>query len=467
MMKRYAMLAVAAMMVLSVAAQRVPFPGGKTYMLRVELTDKNGSAYSLKHPEKYLSQKALERRERQGLSVDSTDLPVSSRYEKAVEATGVKVVGRSKWNNTLLVSSTYSEVADRLRAFPFVRKVTEVLSSPDSINPSKRWEYSKDMPQADAAQEHYYGPAQLQIQTLNGIKLHEAGFRGQGITIGILDGGFMNADSIPLFKNTHILGTKNFSYPQTDDVCSELDHGTMVLSCMGTNLPGIFVGTAPEADYWLIRTESGYFEQMCEEDFWAMGAEFADSVGVDMINSSLGYNVFDKDRNSHVYRELDGHTALISRTASMLAQKGIILVNSAGNEGNGTWKKIGFPADAENILTAGALRQTLVNAPFSSLGPSADNRVKPDVMAIGNPSAVVSGRGAVTQASGTSFAAPITCGMVASLWSALPRLSAYELMEIVRASADRYDYPDNVFGYGIPDYWKAYERLKIQLSQVE
>lgn len=450
-------LMLAMVSVMSVKAQRVAFPGGKTYLLRVELTDKRGSAYSLKHPEKFLSRKSVERRERQGLQVDSTDLPISVRYEDAVTKTGVKVVGRSKWNNTLLVSSSYSEVATLLNELPCVKKVTEVLVSPDSINPPKRWDYVKSPSHSDSLNTSYYGPAHKQIETLGGITLHEAGFRGQGMTIAILDGGFMNADRIPLFSNTHILGTRDFSIPRNSDVCSELDHGTMVLSCMGTNVPNIFVGTAPEADYWLIRTESGYFEQTCEEDFWAMGAEFADSVGVDLINSSLGYNTFDKNMHSHQYRELNGQTAFISRTASMLARKGIIHVNSAGNEGNGTWKKIGVPADAADILAVGALQPSLVNARFSSLGPSADGRVKPDVMAIGNPSAVISGRGVITSASGTSFASPITCGMVASLWSALPQLTAFEIMDLVRRSADRYDHPDNVFGYGIPDYWKAYE----------
>lgn len=459
-MKKLIVLLLAVVALQSLQAQRVAYPGGKSYLLRVELTDKRGSAYSLKHPERFLSEKALQRRERQGLMVDSTDLPVSARYREAVSKTGVTVVGQSKWNNTLLVRSSYSEVAARLLELPCVKNVTEVLVTPDSIYPPQRWEYKKEPSHTDTLNANYYGPARKQIETLGGIPLHEAGFRGQGITIAILDGGFMNADSIPLFRNTHIRGVRDFSQPRNDNPCTELDHGTMVLSCMGTNVPDVFVGTAPEADYWLIRTESGYFEQTCEEDFWTMGAEFADSVGVDMINSSLGYNRFDKDMHSHEYRELDGHTAFISRTASMLAHKGIVLVNSAGNEGSGTWKKIGFPADARDILTAGALMTTLVNAPFSSLGPSADGRVKPDVMAIGNPSAVINGRGEITTASGTSFASPITCGMVASLWSAMPQLTAYELMDLVRRSADRYNYPDNVFGYGIPNYWKAYERGK-------
>lgn len=460
-MKRILVLWFALALLLPTQAQhnRRAYPGGKTYFLRVELTDKKGSAHSLKHPEKFLSRKSLERRERQGLTLDSTDLPISARYEKMVCATGVEVVGRSKWNNTLLVGTPDRGASSSLESLPCVRKVTEVFASPDSIDSPQRWNCETAFPEV-SSEADYYGAAHQQIQMLGGDQLHGAGFRGQGMTIAILDGGFMNADTIPLLRNTHILGMRDFAQPRAENVCTEQDHGTMVLSCMGANVPNIFVGTAPEADYWLIRTESGYFEQMCEEDFWAMGAEFADSVGVDLINSSLGYNTFERGANDHQYRELDGRTALISRTASMLASKGIVHVNSAGNEGRNTWKKIGFPADAENILTVGALHTPLLNAIFSSVGPSADGRVKPDVMAQGNPAAVISGSGDIRDASGTSFSAPITCGMVASLWSALPHLTAYEIMDLVRSSADRYDFPDNIFGYGIPNYWKAYQQAQ-------
>jgi subtilisin family serine protease len=290
---------------------------------------------------------------------------------------------------------------------------------------------------------------------LNGIPLHKAGYKGKGMTIAVFDGGFMNVDSIPAFKNVNIIATRDFVYPPSDCIYEELDHGTEVLSTMAINEPDIFIGTAPEADYILIRTEDGRTESMAEEDFWVAAAEYADSIGADVINSSLGYHGFDKDLGSHQYRDLDGRQAICSRSASMLASKGMILTNSAGNEGNNTWKKINCPSDASDILTVGALTAKRINTLFSSVGPSADGRVKPDVMSLGAHAAVISGAGKHTYANGTSFASPITCGMVACLWQALPQKTALEIMDLIRSSSDRFDYPDNVFGYGIPDFWKA------------
>ena len=176
-----------------------------------------------------------------------------------------------------------------------------------------------------------------------------------------------------------------------------------------------------------------------------------------MLNSSLGYHHFDRSLGDHPYRELNGRTSICSRSASLLAGKGMILVASAGNEGLGTWKKINVPGDADDILTVGAVNAQRVNTGFSSVGPSADGRVKPDVMAMGYHSAVVSGKGTLTTANGTSFSSPITCGAVACLWQALPQLTAMQIINLVRSAGDRFEYPDNVFGYGIPDYWKALE----------
>lgn len=216
------------------------------------------------------------------------------------------------------------------------------------------------------------------------------------------------------------------------------------------------IGTAPEASFWLLRSEFGPTESEAEEDYWAAAAEFADSVGVDIINSSLGYHDFDYKATSHTYRQLNGHTALISHTASMLADKGIVLTNSAGNDGANHWKKITVPADADNILTVGALQRDSMNALFSSVGNTVDGRIKPDVMALGHECALIKGNGQITRGNGTSFASPITCGMVACLWQALPHCTAKQIIKIVHESADRYEYPDNIFGYGIPDFWEAY-----------
>ena len=222
-------------------------------------------------------------------------------------------------------------------------------------------------------------------------------------------------------------------------------------------MPGFYIGTAPDAAYYLCRTEDSQTESKAEEDYWATAAEFADSVGVDVINSSLGYHDFNDKTTNYRYDELNGKTSLISRTASMLAGKGIILVNSAGNDGMGTWKIVGVPADADNILTVGAVNGQKVNAAFSSLGPTADGRVKPDVMSMGSPAAIINGRGIITNDMGTSFAAPIIAGMVTSLWQALKDKTANQIIQIVREAGHLYQHPNNVFGYGIPDFEKAFD----------
>ena len=451
---------------------KVAIPGGKHFLYRLTLTDKKGTPFSVKKPSAFLSQRALERRARQHIAIDETDLPVSPKYLKRIEATGAGIVGTSKWNNTVVVSVKDSVVVGGLKALPFVADAKKIWASPDSMPAQRRAQVvSTGVATAigtDASKRRTegvavlpapgnYGVGEKSIDIINGKPLHEAGFKGKGMVIAILDGGFMNADRLEGFKNTTVLGFRDCGYPRVETIFAEADHGTKVLSCMGTNLPDTFIGTAPEAAYWLIRSEVGFYESLCEEDFWAMAVEFADSVGADVINSSLGYVGYDDKSMNHKYRDLDGRTALISRTASMLADKGMVLSNSAGNSGSSAWKKINFPSDADHILSVGALTPQGRNANFSSVGNTADGRVKPDVMSLGNPAAVISGRGDITTASGTSFASPVLCGMVACLWQALPNKTAHEIIEIVRRSADNYETPDNIFGYGIPDFWKAYK----------
>lgn len=439
-----------------------PFPGGKTYLFRVTLTDKQGTPYSISKPLEFLSEKSVQRRKRQGLPVDSTDLPIPPAYLKEISATPkVEIVCMSKWNNTVLVK--VHDMADVLPLMekPFVEKMDHVYTSPDSISPSTRVFYRKELdPYKDGEDE--YGRAAVNIDLMNGRELHKMGFRGKGITIAVFDGGFMNVDSIPAFKNVHILGKKDFVAFKSQNICIEGDHGTRVLSTMALDVKGAFVGTAPDADYWLFRTEDNYTEFPAEEDYWAAAAEYADSLGVDIISSSLGYQDFDDHALDHKYYELDGNHSLISRTSSRLSSKGIIHVNSAGNEGNDSWKKIGFPADARDILAVGAVTRKRINANFSSVGPSDDGRVKPDVMALGSAAATIGGRGTANSDMGTSFACPITAGMVASLWQSAPDKTAHEVMDAVRRSGDNYETPNNVFGYGIPDFIKAYHILKGQ-----
>lgn len=439
---------------LSLEAQEAP---SADCIYRVTLADKQGTPYSLRKPLDYLSKKAVERRERQGLSVDSTDLPLSPRYVRSVQGLGGRIVGQSKWNNTLLVRSADTMMVARLRALPCVKDVRRVWRKPfkqGKSNDPQLANYWKDW---RSYKDSLYGAGTHQIEMLGGQKLHAAGFRGQGMTVAILDAGFLNVDKIPAFQNTKIIGVRNFVATDSLDPYRLQEHGTMTLSCLGANVANQFVGTAPEADYWLLRTEDYAGENMVEEDYWAMAAEFADSVGVDVLSSSLGYHAYDDPSASYRYRDQDGQTALITRTAAMLARKGIVHVNSAGNEGKKAWKKINFPADSPTSLAVGALTPKGENALFSSIGPSADGRVKPDVMAQGNPTAVIDGAGSLTEASGTSFACPTLAGLVTCLWQALPQKTALEIVDIVRRAGDNFATPDNIFGYGIPDFWRAYE----------
>ncbi len=437
------------------SAKKFPQEG---VIYRLTLKDKQGTPYCISHPEQFLSQKAIERRQRQGLAIDSTDLPISPCYIKEIEKCKLKVLGGSKWNNTVLTWSPDSLSPNSLEELPFVVKIQQVWTArPNNTNNPTYPKREPNWKDWDFERASIYGLAEDQISMINGIPLHNAGYQGQGMTIAVLDAGFLNVDSIAAFKSVKIVGTKNFVAVNDKSIFRQEEHGTMVLSDLAINVPHAFVGTAPEASYWLLRTEDFASENTIEEDYWAAAAEFADSVGVDIISSSLGYHKFDDDNASYHYGDLNGNTSIISHTASMLAQKGIIHVNSAGNEGNKHWKKINVPADAPNTLAVGALNAEHLNATFSSVGPSADGRVKPDVMSMGNPAMVIGGTGQIEEAQGTSFACPILAGMVACLWQALPNKTAIEIEDLVRKSADNFQTPNNVFGYGIPDFWKAYQ----------
>lgn len=428
----------------------------KVYKYRVYFKDKKESPYSKRRPAEFLSQKSIDRRAKWKLKIDDHDLPVSPKYVSEIAAQGVKVLCLSKWNNTALVQSDDSLRLEGLASLPFVSEVRRLFHAtlPAAPDPTERFASLSNAPVRTSTD--YYGIAQNQITMLGGDKLHNLGFRGKGMTIAVIDGGFNNADTVSLLNNVRILGNHNFVRPERS-VFTENEHGTNVLSCMGANKPGVIVGTAPDAEYWLLQSEDGYSETPAEEDTWAAALEFADSVGVDVVNSSLGYNLFDDSTMNVEYSELDGKTHLVSRSASLAASRGILVANSAGNSGNDPWRKIGIPADGRDMLSVGAVYTPQINAMFTSVGFSADGRVKPDVSARGVASGVVRKSGQVGYASGTSFSSPITAGMVACLMQALPKLKPVEIIDLLHKCGDRAENPDNVFGYGVPNYYKAYK----------
>ena len=443
----------------------------------VKFTDKNNSPYSINNPEAFLSQKAIDRRINQGIAVVENDLPVNQTYITAVANTGATILNVSKWFNSVTVYTEDPAVIAAINALAFV-SVVETISNNSlgegkkSIKPFFEHESMSEIPVTEpikgttSGESYDYGSAFNQINMLNGIPLHDLGFDGEGMTIAVLDAGFINADILSAFDslwlNNKILGYKDFADPLNPDIFGSHSHGTSVLSTMGANLPNQMVGTAPQASYWLLRCEYAPTEYIIEEINWASAAEFADSVGADIINSSLGYTLFDDPSQNHTYQDMDGNTAPGTKAADMAASKGILVVNSAGNDGSNSWTYIGAPADGDSVFSIGAVTASGNYASFSSIGPTYDGRIKPNVVAQGSGSTIISAySGSVTTGSGTSFSSPITAGMVACLWQAHPDKKNTEIMAAIEQSATLADNPTAQLGYGIPDYFEAHTQLSI------
>ncbi len=431
----------------------------------VKFTDKDQSPYSLSQPEDYLSQRAIDRRNRQGIAMDITDIPIDPVYIQGVVAIGVKLIIRVKWSNALIIETNSQEDLDAINNLSYVSKVVQVndpLLKKKSVN---KFALEETFPLKSSNAGSIYGEAFNQIDMVNGISLHENGFKGDGMLIAILDAGFTNVDKRTIFSslwlNDQILGTYDFVDPSTD-VFSDHSHGTQVLSVMGGNLPDVFLGTAPEADFWLLRTEDDNSEFIIEEYNWIAGAAFADSVGADIISSSLGYYEFDDVSTSHVWADLDGNTIPVTQGADLAASKGILVVNSAGNEGNNAWKYIIAPSDADSALSIGAVYANGLITSFSSYGLESDSRVKPNIVAQGGSTVLADVYADDIQTNnGTSFSAPLIAGMMACLWQAKPNANNKELIDAVEQSSSKFSTPDNRYGYGIPDFSSAQLLLSV------
>jgi serine protease AprX len=442
----------------------------KKYWIRFK--DKNNSPYSVGSPLAYLSQKAIDRRSKQNIPIRINDLPVNPSYIDSVRSKGVPVLNRSKWFNAVTVEADSTQL-NQILSLPFVLNASHVkrLSTEKAVLPGKDLFVSHtSVPRADLNQSgnkrimgYDYGMSYNQIGMLKGDLLHSQGFDGRGMTIAVLDAGFYNVNTFPSFDslraNGQILGTWDF-VANEPGVYEDNSHGTSVLSLMGGNIPGQLIGTAPKASYWLLRSED-VGEYLIEECNWASAAEFADSVGADIINSSLGYTTFDDPAMNHTYADLDGNTTIVTRAADIAASKGILVVNSAGNYGGWPWRYIGAPADGDSVLAVGAVQWDRSLAGFSSRGPSADGRVKPNVMAQGAVCVIQDDNGSLTYGNGTSYSGPILAGMAACLWQAHPTSSNMHILEAIEKSGDRYTSPSDSMGYGIPDFEKAHQIVSI------
>lgn len=430
------------------------------YKFRIYLKDKGISGYSINRPEKFLSPKAIARRNKFNILVNETDLPISSDYIKQIENTGGVVIAKSKWLCTVTVNSSDIYIADKIMKLPFVKDVAmvgEAIRNTQKINkfkidsnPDYKTIYNKS--NIDST---YYGYAWNNINLNNGQRLHDLGYKGEGIDIAVIDAGFLDITTNSSLDNIKIKGAKSFIYDDENPYIE--NHGIWVASCMATNKPGNFVGTAPDANYWLLRSEVVTSEYPVEEDYWVAAIEFADSVGVDIVNSSLSYYHHDGFNFQYKWEDMDGKTSMATQGANMAFDKGVFIVNCAGN--STSW--VGAPGDSPNVLTVGAVNKLGVIADFSSFGMTVDGRIKPDIVALGAyPTAVISIYNWPEYRLGTSYSSPIICGLVACLWQAYPKLTNKQLLNIIRKSSDKYNNPVIPYGYGIPDMQKA-----MQLAQ--
>lgn len=417
---------------------------------------KPNSQFYFDSPLEMLSQRALDRRSNQNIALDSKDVPIDLSYIHQVKSVeGISVMAKSKWLNAIHVRGTQTLI-NSLKTFPFVDKVIFADASLNQAGKTAKIFKNKEQDQAVEIQTNYaYGSSENQIQMLNGQYLHQQNYTGSGKIIAVLDAGFPGVNTAEPFKklrdNDQILGGYDFVRRNADFYTGD-KHGTMVLSSMGGYKENSLVGTAPESSYYLFITEDNSSENPVEESLWVEAAEKADSLGVDVINTSLGYFDYDNTAYSHTYNDMDGRTAFMSRGAEIAFSRGMIVVVSAGNEGTTTNPHIAVPADALSVITVGAVSPTETKASFSSIGPSFDGRIKPDIMAQGVSTVVSDQFGNIITANGTSFSSPVMAGMIACLWQAFPNKTNQEIRDLIVQSADRYNQPNADYGYGIPDF---------------
>ena len=424
----------------------------------VYFKDKPGSQAYFDNPQTMLTQRALDRRLNQGISLDSKDIPIYQPYiDQVIAATGIMVRAKSKWFNCVHVRGSQTDIT-ALKSLSFVDYIDFANNSIGSTKKilSKKITSKPVNKTAETLSTFNYGNSANQIQMLNGHLLHQSNYTGTGKIIAVMDSGFPGVNTAQPFArlrdNNQILGGYDYVNKSTNFYAGS-SHGTSVLSLMGGFKDNLLVGTAPDAQYYLFITEDGPNENPLEESNWVEAAEEADRLGVDIITTSLGYTTFDNANYDYSYKDMNGTTTFISKGLDIAFSRGILCVVSAGNEGNKPWQYISAPADAVNALAIGAVKSDESYATFSSQGPTFDGRVKPDVTAQGQNPYVSDASGNITNGgSGTSYSGPIIAGMLACLWQALPTKTNQQIKQLITQSADRYSAPTVQYGYGIPDF---------------
>jgi hypothetical protein len=434
----------------------------------IQFKNKDNSSFSLSAPRQFLSQKAVDRRIRTGVGFDSLDIPVNQLYiQQVLQLGNSKLLLKSKWFNSITVELLDTAIAaswkQQVESLPCVFQVKSLPSIPFEKVPIHKGTQSEDAMVSD----EFYGPSFRQTEMLNGHLLHQLGLNGQGMDIAVFDGGFLFADLLPamshLFDEGRIIETHDFLHYNSPTVFDASTHGTMVLSHMAGIMKDSLYGTAVEANYYLFQTEDVFREVRLEEDTWIQAAEWADSIGIDVINSSLGYSLFDEDYMNYSTSEMNGSTTRISQAAEICALKGTLVVNSAGNSGDDPWHVITAPSDAEHVLCIGAVDLNGIHASFSGYHPPGLNDVKPNVVAMGRQTVYAAMDSTISRGNGTSFSSPILAGMAATLWQAFPTATNMDIFNAIEQSASLYSNPNDSMGYGIPDFWKAFVSLSNQI----
>ncbi len=422
---------------------------------RITFTDKNNNPYSLQNPGQFLAQRALDRRQKYNIPLTTEDLPVTPAYIDSVVAKGFQLHCINKWFNSIVVEANDTVSLAPLYSLPFVASIDTVFKYKASFG-RKSWQSQWKNNFVSSAADYGYAVDQIEMIKLD--FLHANGWNGKGKIIAVMDAGFQNVDNIAgfqhLFQNGQILGTWDF-VAREPSVYEDHPHGTAVLSIIAAYQPGKMVGGAYASSFYLFRTEDVFSESLVEEDNWVAAAEKADSLGVDIIQTSLGYFEFDHQSTSHQYSEMNGNTTRISQGANKAMTRGMLVVVSAGNEGNAPWHYITAPADADSVISVGAVNKDKILADFSSRGPSSDGQIKPEVCAMGQATVVYASNGDALAGSGTSFASPLISAGAACLWQVFDEKNAWQIRDLILKSCDRYLQPNNDYGYGIPDFSRA------------
>lgn len=422
----------------------------------IPLSDKENNSFTLNSPGEFLSARSILRRQKANIPIIEQDLPVSDFYIDSLKSLGLTIIGCSKWFNGVVVETADTLLLDSLSYLYFV---DDFSIEYDNFS-TKLLEFESNYLNVENnyITDSDYGSSFAQLNILGGLELHEMGFRGKGLQIAVLDAGFYKVDSFGYFnnlwENNQIIAYRDFINP-TGNIFNESSHGMSVLSTMSVNTPGQYIGSAPEASYILIRSEDVSRETKVEEAYWLFAAEYADSIGTDIITSSLGYSNFDFPEMNYQWSNLTGNSAFVTRAAEIAFSKGIMVVTSAGNEGNKEWQKINTPADGEHVLSVGSIDTAGVVSLFSSQGFEDNMFMKPDVLAVGYETSVVSSSGSIGKGFGTSFSAPQIAGFTACLWQANPDKSNVEILQVIRQSSNRFLFPDVKYGYGIPNFMLA------------